>query len=496
MARVAVGGFQHETNTFAPLKATLANFERPDAWPGLARGEAMLAGVNGVHIPIAGAVDRLRESGHDIVPLSWGSATPSAHVTEQAYERIAGAILEDLAAALPVDGVYLDLHGAMVVDHFQDGEGELLRRVRDLVGLNVPISVSLDLHANLTEAMVRHADAIDIYRTYPHIDMGETGARAAAHLEALMKSGGRWAKAFRRTDFLIPLNFGCTDIEPAKGLYANDLLSAIAPGSVRAASLAMGFPLSDIAEVGPGLVAYGDDQAAADRAAETLIERVNAEEGRFGDRIWRPDDAVSEAMRRAPFASRPFVLADTQDNPGGGGTGDTTGLLRALLMRRPEGAVIGLFNDAESVQRAQSVGIGENVRLAIGGKLFPSDSPVEVEATVHRLEDGRFVGTGPMWGGARYEMGPTALVDVEGLKVVISSKPEQTGDQSMFRHVGIEPSEMKIVALKSSVHFRADFAPIAESVMIVAAPGPVYADHTGLEFANIRSGCRLMPAIG
>lgn len=493
MARIAVGGFQHETNTFAPIKATFDAFERADAWPPLRRGEAMLAAVDGVHIPITGGLEHFRRSGHDIVPLCWSSAVPSAHVTEDAYERIVAMLLEDLSAAMPVDGVYLDLHGAMVCQHFEDGEGELLRRVRAIVGDGVPISVSLDLHTNLTDAMIAHADAIDIYRTYPHIDMGETGARAARHLEVMMASGGRWAKAFRRPDFLIPLNFGCTDIEPAKGLYEVDLARALKDGGIPAAALAMGFPLSDIREVGPGLVVYGDDQGTADRAADRFLDALIGEEANFGDRIWQPDEAVAEAMRLAVGASRPVVLADTQDNPGGGGTGDTTGLLRALLNARPDGAVVGLFNDPDSAARAHRAGLGASLTLGIGGRLYPGDSPMRVDGRVEALGDGRFTGTGPMWGGARYEMGDCALIDVDGLKIAIASKAEQTGDQSMFRHLGIEPPEMKVIALKSSVHFRADFAPIAEAVLTVAAPGPVYVDTGGLDFAKIRPGVRQMP---
>ncbi len=493
MARIAVGGFQHETNTFAPIKASFDKFERPDAWPGLCQGERLLSSVDGVHIPITGAVDHFRLSGHDIVPLVWSSATPSAHVQEDAYERIVGMMLADLKAALPVDGVYLDLHGAMVCAHFEDGEGELLRRVRALVGPDIPVSVSLDLHANVTEEMVRYADALDIYRTYPHIDMGETGARAARHLEIFMSTGGRWAKAFRRPDFLVPLNFGCTDIDPAKGLYEKALPRALAGGGTTAAALAMGFPLSDIAAVGPSLVVYGDSQSGVDAVANDFLDALTKEEARFGDRIWQPDEAVAEATRLAAGSSRPVVLADTQDNPGGGGTGDTTGMLRALLAAKTEGAVVGLFNDADSAEKAHRAGVGAQITLQVGGKLNPGDSPVTVEGRVEKLGDGRFVGTGPMWGGANYEMGLCALIDVDGLKVAIASKPEQTGDQSMYRHLGIEPSEMKVIALKSSVHFRADFAPIAEAVLTVAAPGPVYVDTGALDFDHIRPGVRQWP---
>jgi microcystin degradation protein MlrC len=502
MAHIAVGGFQHETNTFSPTKATFEEFEKPDAWPGLCRGEGMLASVDGVHIPVTGALDTLREAGADIVPLCWSAATPSAHVTEDAFERVSAMLLEDLKAAGRLDGIYLDLHGAMVCDHFEDGEGELLRRIRALVGAELPIAVSLDLHANLTEAMVRHADVLDIYRTYPHIDMGETGARAAEHLLAMVSSGGRWAKAFRRTDFLIPLNFGCTDVDPPKGLYGETLTGLLnGDRKTTALALAMGFPLSDIAEVGPGLVAYGADQAAADRAADALIDATNAREAAFGERILSPVEAVAEAKRLlAEPGHGPVVIADTQDNPGGGGPGDTTGMLRALLDGGagavPGGAVIGVFRDPDSAETIHRHPVGSAVDLDLGGKLFPGDAPLSGRYEIRAVGNGEFTGTGPMWGGARYRMGPYALVRRDGVDIVVASKAEQAGDQSMFRHVGVEPSEVGILVLKSSVHFRADFAPLARAVLVAAAPGPVYADPGSLPFKRTRSGLRLRPGLG
>jgi len=349
--------------------------------------------------------------------------------------------------------------------------------------------------------MVRHADVLDIYRTYPHVDMGETGGRTARHLLSMIASGGRWAKAFRRPDFLIPLNFGCTDIPAPKALYG-DVLPDLLAGDRRlnAVALAMGFPLSDIAEVGPGILAYGANQASADRAASTLLDQLLAREAQFGDRIWTPESALDEAKRLLRLPGRgPVVLADTQDNPGGGGPGDTTGILRALLAGRagqvPGGAVIGVFNDPDSAEAAHRAPLHSYVDIEIGGKLFPGDRPLLGRYEIRALGSGEFVGTGPMWGGARYQMGPYARLHKDGIDVVVASRPEQAGDKSMFRHVGIDPADVGILVLKSSVHFRADFAPIARAVLTVAAPGPVYADPGSLDFRNIRHGLRLRPGI-
>ncbi len=179
MARIAIGGFQHETNTFAPSLATLAEFETADEWPELTTGPGLPDRVRGMNLPIAGFIEEAEHSGHRLLPTTWGSASPSSYVTEHAYEHIAGLILDGLRAARPFDAVYLCLHGAMVAEHLEDGEGELLRRVRILVGADIPVVASLDFHSNTTPEMIEYADALVGYRTYPHIDMADTGRPGA-----------------------------------------------------------------------------------------------------------------------------------------------------------------------------------------------------------------------------------------------------------------------------------------------------------------------------
>lgn len=431
MARIALGGWQHETNTFAPAKADFAAFERTDEWPGLVRGEALLDAVGGVHLPITGALEYLHERQHQLHPLLWCSATPSAHVTEEAFERICAMLLEALHDALPVDGVFLDLHGAMVCEHIEDGEGEILARVRSLIGPDVPLVASLDLHANVTPAMAEHADALDIFRTYPHIDMGRTGARAAQHLHTFVQSGERWQKALLRPDFLIPLNWGCTLVEPAKGLY--ELLPTLVRDAVRAASFACGFPLSDIAEVGPGVLAYGVTPEAAQTGAAALLAAVEQREADFGGRLYMPEEAVQAALDVVAQRGGPVVLADSQDNPGGGGPGDTTGLLRALVDAGASGAVFGVVSDAEAAARAHTAGVGCEIDLVLGEKAgLVGHTPFEARFKVLALGDGRFTATGPMYKGAHMELGAMALLQVAGVRVLVASKAVQTADQSIL----------------------------------------------------------------
>src|SRR5579862_6377548 len=362
MARIAVGGFQHETNTFAPQRATWDDFERADAWPGFVRGAVLIDAVHGYNIPIAGAVEALRAKGHELVPLCWCSAPPSSYVERDAYERVAGGMLEDLAAQGAakrlIDGIYLDLHGAMVAEHLEDGEGELLRRIRALVGEQVPIVASLDYHTNMTAQMVRHASLMVGYRTYPHIDMAATGGRAALLLDRLLIERRPLYKAYRQLGFLIPLVWQCTGAEPARGIFA--LIDEVerggssrSPGAshnqgILSITHTPGFPPADIAQCGPALVVYGHDREAAEAAADRLAAAIHAREAAFAGKLYTPEEAVAEALLLARHATKPIVLADIQDNPGAGGTSDTVGLLRALIAQRARGAVIGMIVDPEA----------------------------------------------------------------------------------------------------------------------------------------------------
>jgi microcystin degradation protein MlrC len=491
MARFAIGGFQHETNTFAPVKAGFREFEMADGWPGLTRGEAMLTAFDGINLPIAGFIAAARAKGHELAPTLWCSASPSAEVERDAYEEIAGELLERIAALGRIDGLYLDLHGAMVTEHHEDGEGELLERLRRKLGADLPIVVSLDLHANITERMVKHASALVVCRTYPHVDLAESGEASAAVLDRLVRQGPLF-KAMRRAEFLVPLTWQCTLIEPAQGLYR--AVAEAERGEVASASFAFGFPPADIAECGPAIVTYATTQRAANEAADRLLALVNAKEAAFAGKIWQPDEAVAYARAKGNSASAPIVLADTQDNPGAGGASDTVGLLRALVEGGAEGAVFANLCDPKSAEAAHRAGVGAKISLAIGGWAGgANNTPYQGTFTVEALGDGNFPATGPFYRGNRMQLGPMAVLKTGGVRVVLCSRKQQCADQAMLRHVGIEPKEQNILALKSSVHFRADFQPIAEEILIVAAPGANPVDNRDLPYKRIRKGVRLMP---
>jgi microcystin degradation protein MlrC len=491
MARIAVGGMQHETNTFAPSRADYKAFEAGGGWPGVQYGETVFAAVEGANIPAAGAIQALRAQGHQLVATVWGAASPSAHVTTDAFERIVSDLISNLKKQLPVDGVYLDLHGAMVTEAHDDGEGEILRRVREVVGPRVPIAASLDLHCNFTRAMFDHCDALVGYRTYPHVDMADTGARAALLLDRMLRDGKPLARHYRTLDYLTGLPSQCSFIDPCKTVYED-----IGRSEEVALSFTPGFPMADFPECGMAVFGYGADEKLTRAAVDRLHAAVTDAEKDFVLELHLPADAVARARSRGE-PGRPVVLADTQDNPGAGGNGDTTGLLKSLIQQQAQEAVLGLLIDGEAAARAHEIGLGSTSIFKLGGRSnIPGDSPCEGEFTVERLGDGRFTCTGPMFKGFRMQLGSMALLRSKsspGVRVAVASRKCQAGDQEMFRHLGVEPRRSRILALKSSVHFRADFEPIAREVLVVKSPGPALADPTEFAWTRLRKGLRLRP---
>jgi microcystin degradation protein MlrC len=492
MTRIAVGGFLHETNTFAPTKATYADFVHGGGWPAMAQGMSVLKTMRNINVGLAGFVGTAEANGWVLVPTIACAASPCAHVTRDAYERIARQMIDGIEAAGPLDGVYLDLHGAMVAEHLDDGEGEILARVRKVIGNELPLVVSLDLHANVTSEMVEHADALIAYRTYPHVDMADTGRAAARHLALLLQSKRKFAKAFRQLPFLIPISWQCTDDEPCKSIYAK--LAALESDAVPTLSFAPGFPAADFPDCGPSVFAYGATQADADAAADKVATLVVGHENDFDGRIFTPDDGIRFAMDLAKGASKPIVIADTQDNPGAGSDSDTTGMLRALVRNKATKAAIGVINDPVSAKLAHEAGEGATVTLALGGKSgIPGDAPYQASFTVEKLSDGMFKAPGPYYGGRDMKMGPSACLRIDDVRVVVGSYKAQLADQAMYRFVGIEPTVQSILVNKSSVHFRADFEPIAEKLIICAAPGAMPADTATLPWTRLRPGIRIKP---
>ena len=488
--KILIAGFQHETNTFAPSPATYESFVRGEGHPPMARGDAVLA-IRDVNLPIGGFILASERQGHTLLPVIWTAASPSAQVTEDAYERIVGEIVA-AAGEGGFDAIYLDLHGAMVAQHVDDGEGELLARIRAKVGPSVPVVASLDLHANVTERMLASADALVAYRTYPHVDMADTGARAERLLVRLLDERKPLARAARRLPFLIPINGMCTMLEPARSMY--EALGTLEQGPVVSLSFAPGFPAADFPECGPVIWGYGEEASAVRDAVDSLYDTMLRNEAQWAVPFLSPDAAVAEAIRLSATAQKPVVIADTQDNPGAGADSNTTGMLRALLDNGAQDAALGLVWDPEAAAQAHAAGVGATLELALGGRSgTPGDAPFIGTFEVLALSDGRCRYDGPMMHGMQVELGPVACLKIGGVRIAVSSTKAQMLDRNLYRVAGIVPEQMKILVNKSSVHFRADFQPIAHTVLVAKAPGPMTADPADLPWKRLARGIRIRP---
>ncbi|HEX9324243.1 MAG TPA: M81 family metallopeptidase [Xanthobacteraceae bacterium] len=492
--RIAAGGFMHETNTFVATPTTWDDFVRAGPWPTVTEGEAIRSVFRGLNLGIAHFMQTAEVAGHAIVPLAWAAAQPGGRVADDAFERMAGKLTLALERERP-DAVFLELHGAMVTQSHDDGEGELLRRVRAALGPATPILVSLDLHANVSPQMLAGADFLSSYRTYPHTDWGGAGARCAEWLERVASWKPRPARALRQCPFLVPITAGCTYTEPAGGLYRR--LRAVEQQTGVYLSLNMGFPPADIRDVGPSVTAYGETQAAVNVAADALFSALLAAEREFAAHRPLPAaEAVAKAIRISASASRPVVLSDTQDNPGAGAPSNTTGLIAELLRQRAERAVAGIMHDAAAAAAAHRAGIGGTLATLGGGGSGPGQAPLPGPWRVAALSEGRFRGTSPMLRAAETSMGPTALLARGGVEVLVASIRQQPIHREAFTHIGVDLASRAIVALKSSAHFRAGFQEIAEAVIVCLAPGVNLEDPGCFAFTKMRPGVRLRPAPG
>jgi microcystin degradation protein MlrC len=505
--RIFVAGFHHETNTFAPSPADWAAFEAGAGYPPYVRGEAMLEQMQGGSLSIGGFAQAAREHGWTLVPSVWAGAMPSNRVTAEAFERIAGEIVADLRAALAsgaggLDAIYLDLHGAAVAEGHDDAEGELLQRIRAVVGKRLPIVASLDLHANVTARMLRLTTAMTAFRTYPHVDMRETGARAAQMLAVRLRPNAAPRHTFaERVPFLLPLNAQCTLMDPAAAVI--EQLRRSERNDDVELSFAMGFSAADFDECGPVVFGHGSELARVRRKVQELHAEIVARRRQWSIELLAPRDAIEAAITAAASSDKPVVIADTQDNPGAGGDANTTGLLHALIAagagRRLDGRVaLGLLFDPESARAAHAAGLGATLEFTLG-RAVPTwdgsltDAPVSARATVIALSDGIVPLHGPMTAGATARLGACARIEVDGIQVLVASAKAQMLDLDLFRFLGVEPGAMKLLVVKSSVHFRAAFAPIASGILVAKAAGPMAADPGDLPWRHLGAGTAPRP---
>ena len=470
--RIVTGGIAQETNTFQREPTTLADFLRP-GFGVVARGQQILD-LGGTGTVYGGVVPRATELGVDLVPTVYAEVAPGGRVTREAFDTLRDELLAGIRAALPIDGVLLVLHGAMALADHDDAEGLLLAAVRDLVGPRVPIVAPLDLHTNLSDEMVAGADALVGYKAYPHTDMPETGARALEILAGTVRGEVRPAMAHARLPLLVA-NQAMVTTWPSPLKRAIDRAREIerAPG-VLAATVLGGFPFADVPFAGVAIVVVTDgDPALAQRAADDLAAVCWERRADFAVRPTPVAEAIADAMAAPPGSV--YVLADVADSGASGTAGDGTVVLRGLLDAGARSAAVAQIMDADAVAACIAAGVGSEVSLHVGGKHDGLHGPpLAVTGTVRLIHDGLVPIAGLMGAGTVDGRGRTVVLEIGGpggIELQLTELRGHPHDLNHFRALGIEPTERRILVLKSAAHFRAAFEPIATKVVEVDAPG-------------------------
>ena len=480
--RIFVAMVSHETNTFSTIPTDRGQFEARD----LRYGGEILEVYRGTGTCLGGMIAVAEQRGLTLLPSVAASASPAGRVTTDIFQAVKDRLLADLRAAGPLDGVLLDLHGAMVLEGLDDGEGDLLAAVRRTVGSTLPVAVTLDFHANLTAAMVRHATLLHGYKTYPHVDMAERGREAAERLLDVMQGRLRPTVAWRQPSLLPPIAGQLTTRGPMRRL--SDLATELEqrPGVV-SISVFAGFPLADIHDAGLSVYVITDDnQTLADECAERIVATAWEHRREFIHHAPVVPEAVAAALAQSSHG-RPVVLADIADNTGGGAAGDTTELLRELLRVGARGTTVACLWDPDSVQACLQAGVGATITISVGGKIDPRHgAPLRVTGRVRTLSDGRFIHQGPMLRGVEGRLGPTAVLDVEDVKIILISRRWQALDPEMIRFVGIDPARERILVVKSTIHYRAAFEPLAHAIIEVDAPGLSSSNLARFPFKHVR----------
>jgi microcystin degradation protein MlrC len=484
--RIASGGVQHETNTFATTPTTLSDFVRDsECGPELSGGDVIFDRYRGTGCIHGGYIAGADAVGAELLPLLSARAQPSGVVRQDSFETMLGWFLERLERVLPVDGVLLDLHGAMVTEEHEDAEGAFTAAVRKLVGPDIPVIVTLDLHANISAELPGVADVIIGFDTYPHVDMHERGREAAELLARMIRGEVHPVQAYRQVPLVTMPPMQCTLREPMRTLIER-LHQLEAEAGVLTATISMGFPFADIRDAGVSvLVAADGDQALANAKADEVAGWLWDLRDDLQPELTPIEEVIEFVRGRA--ANELTIFADGSDNPGGGAPCDGTVALRALIESDLEGAVVGVLYDPETAKQAHEAGVGATIHVRLGGKTDDKHgAPVEGEATVKALCDGAFIHRGPMLRGVADNLGPTATLVIGGVEVVVSSQRRQCLDAEMLRIAGIEPTERRLLVLKSAVHFRADFGPLAAHIFDADTPGIHRPDFRMFDYQKLR----------
>ena len=479
--RFAIGGYAHETNTFGTILVTEELLKKKKQV-----GERIIKNATGVHSNVGGMIDECAARNIELVPTVLVGLNPSGPTVRKAFEQCRDQLVDALWTAhceKPLDAILLNLHGAGVAEGYHDLEGELLRAIREKLGNEIPIGVELDLHDNITQEMLDMVDVAVGYKCYPHVDGYECGRKMVGLLVDRIKSGVPVGKALINLPWHSAPAFGVTLAGPAHDVQQFMLNLEKEEETLLDATFFHGFPYADIVPSGVGVVTMAATQADAERHARTIAEYAWSRRKDF----IIPTHSAAEAMDLAEAAEAPVVVNESSDNPGGGAPGDGTHLLREMLKRDLPGTVYGHIYDPEVTAQAVAAGVGARIDCFLGAK---SDNlhgtPVELKgAYVKTISDGRFIRKNPMGAGAMVNMGPTVLLEVGNVGIIVSGNRSQNLDDGPFCIVGIDWRDMRILALKSSQHFKGWWVGKAKTIIACDSPGIHGADLNTFEYKNL-----------
>ncbi len=482
--RCVVALVQHETNTFSPLPTPLSAFAGGSGRTTPPKGDEAVDQYGSADFAFAAMLDAAKARGAEVsVPIA-AYAEPSGRVTDAAFDAIATAVCNEIATGC--DAVLLDLHGAMVTETFDDGEGELLNRIRQ-VDAKVPIGVALDFHTNLTRDMAANATVIDGYRTYPHVDMYQTGERAARSLFRIMDENLSTRTCWQTLPMLTHMIRQTPARQPMKDIM--DLAIAAADsGRVMNASVFGGFPLADVPCAAFGVLIIEPEDG--NQGEDLVNDLCRMAWQRRADFIFEPEDLTRSVERAAGLTDYPVVLADHGDNCGAGGSADDLTVLEEMLRQGLANIAAGPVWDPEAVGQMVKVGEGASIKLHVGGKtVVPSIGQtghgLQLEGVVAKITDGRFAITGPMQTGLVVDLGRTAVLETPVLELVVSEERWEPYDTGCFTHAGIDPTQKNYILLKSRQHFRAGFEGLARHIILAAGPGVCGSDYSQFKFSNL-----------
>jgi microcystin degradation protein MlrC len=478
--RFVIAMMKHETNTFSPVPTPPERFGAR----GPLYGKEAFNAFRGTETPMAAFIDiALAENAQIVTPVAAG-ALPSGPVHRDAYQRMSDAICEEVRKGC--DALFLDLHGAMVSEQTDDGEGALLERVR-AVASGLPIAVALDLHTNLTRKMVENCTVLAGYKTYPHVDMYDSGALAGKVLVRAMKGEINPVASWGNRPMLPhTLRMG-THEPPMRNLV--EMAKAAEKAGALAVSVFGGFPLADIHDAGLSAVVYTDgDRDRAEALCQELLEEAWKRRSAF---VYASEPLSESVARAKQLSEGPILLIDHADNCASGGTQDTMAVLGEVMRQELEDVAVFAIRDPDAVAKLIEAGVGARVTVKLGGKMdLPSigrkGEPQEVDGVVRTITDGEFTIRGPMLKGVRTFMGRTAVLDTGKVQIVVIERHQEPFDLGFFRSVGIEPTDKRYLLLKSRIHYRAAFAPLARHIIECNGVGVTSSDYSQFKFTNLR----------